>query len=131
MTLLGAPLSTLIPAGLAAASALVALYLLRPQRRRLEVPYARLWGLVAQEARATSVARRLRRWESLLLQLVLHRVLRVADRGTAREKHCQRPTPRRHPFLLVGQSSGQTAERCAVQRGAINSRGGEAWTVGE
>jgi hypothetical protein len=71
MTFLGAPLSTLLTAAGAASVTLVALYLLRPSRRRVEIPYARLWGLHVVEARATAIARRLRRWESLLLQLLI------------------------------------------------------------
>ena len=59
MTLLGAPLSTLLAAGGVTAAALVALYLLRPQRRRVDVPYLRLWGLVVREARSSALARRL------------------------------------------------------------------------
>ena len=93
MTLLGAPLSTLLPAAGAAAAALVALYLLKPARRRVEVPYARLWGLLARDARGVRVARRLRRWESLLLQLLIAGLILLAladprgDAGGARPRH--------------------------------------------
>lgn len=68
----------MLGAGAATTAALVALYLLRPQRRRIDVPYARLWGLVAREARSSAIARKLRRWESLLLQLLIASLLLLA-----------------------------------------------------
>jgi len=42
----GAPLAAVLPAAAAGAAALVALYLLKLRRRRLEVPFAELWKRV-------------------------------------------------------------------------------------
>ncbi len=111
MTLFGAPLSTLLPAGAAAAAALVGLYLLRPSRRRIEVPYARLWGLVAKEARSTATSRRLRRWESLLLQLVIAALILLALADP-------RAGTRGHPrhVILVDVSASMQAKDGAESR---------------
>jgi hypothetical protein len=107
MTLLGAPLSTLLPAAAGAAVALVALYLLRPSRRRVEVPYARLWGLHVVEARATAIARRLRRWESLLLQLVIAALILLA---LADPHLSTRGAPPRHLILVDTSASMQARD---------------------
>ena len=71
MTFAGAPLSLVLPAAAAGAAALVALYLLKLHRRRLEVPFADLWRRVLSETQSTALWKRLRRIVSLLLQLVL------------------------------------------------------------
>ncbi len=67
----GAPLSVVVPAAVAGASALVALYLLKLRRRRLEVPFADLWRRVLSETQSTALWKRLRRIVSLVVQLVL------------------------------------------------------------
>jgi hypothetical protein len=105
MTFLGAPLSTILPVAGAAAAALVALYLLRPARRRVEVPYARLWGLLVKEARATRVARRLRRWESLLLQLLIAALLLFA----LTDPHPGQQGARPRQVILVDTSASMQA----------------------
>lgn len=71
MTFAGAPLSLVGPALAAGAAALVALYLLKLRRRRLEVPFADLWRRVLSETQSTALWKRLRRLVSLLIQLVL------------------------------------------------------------
>jgi len=71
VTFAGAPLSLVGPALAAGAAALVALYLLKLRRRRLEVPFADLWRQVLSETQSTALWKRLRRIMSLLLQLVL------------------------------------------------------------
>jgi hypothetical protein len=70
MTFLGAPLSLVAPALAAGAAALVALYLLKLRRHRLEVPFADLWQRVLSETQSTALWRKLRRMISLLVQLV-------------------------------------------------------------
>jgi hypothetical protein len=105
MTFLGAPLSTILPVAGAAVTALVALYLLRPARRRVEVPYARLWGLLVKEARATRVARRLRRWESLLLQLLIAALILLA----LADPHPGRQGARPRQIILVDTSASMQA----------------------
>ena len=71
MTLAGAPLSLVGPAMAAGAAALVALYLLKLRRRRLEVPFAELWKRVLSETQSTALWKKLRRIVSLVVQLVL------------------------------------------------------------
>ena len=65
MTFAGAPLSVVGPALAAGAAALVALYLLKLRRRRLEVPFAELWRRVLSETQSTALWKRLRRIVSL------------------------------------------------------------------
>lgn len=74
----GAPTSLLLGLFAAGAAALTALYLLKLERRRLVVPYVRLWARVLGEQRTQALWRRLRRWVSLLVQLVLLGLLLVA-----------------------------------------------------
>jgi hypothetical protein len=59
-------------AGLAIAAGVIltGLYLLKLQRRRVMVPFAPLWAPAGGERRSERLARRLRRWLSLLLQLI-------------------------------------------------------------
>lgn len=85
---------------------MVALYLLRPQRRRVDVPYARLWGLVVREARSSAIARKLRRWESLLLQLLIAGLLLLAIAEPRLGEH----RARRHVILVDVSASMQAQE---------------------
>jgi len=78
MTFLGAPLATLGIAGAVGAATLVALYLLKMRRRRLEVPFAGLWAQVLRDTESTALWRRLRRLLSLLLQLAILATLVLA-----------------------------------------------------
>lgn len=71
MTFLGAPVSLVAPALAAGTAALVALYLLKLRRRRLEVPFADLWRRVVSESQSTALWKKLRRIVSLVVQLVL------------------------------------------------------------
>jgi VWA domain-containing protein len=71
VTFAGAPLSLVGPALAAGAAALVALYLLKLRRRRLEVPFADLWRRVLSETQSTALWKRLRRIVSLVVQLIL------------------------------------------------------------
>jgi hypothetical protein len=71
MTLLGLPAAQLAAIFAGAGGVLFALYLLRQRRRRLEVPFARLWQKVLHRSEATTLWHRLKRWLSLLLQLLL------------------------------------------------------------
>jgi hypothetical protein len=56
--------------GVGAGVVLTGLYLLKLQRRRVLVPFAPLWAPTGGERRSERLARRLRRWLSLLLQLI-------------------------------------------------------------
>jgi Mg-chelatase subunit ChlD len=71
LTFAGAPLSAIAPALGVGAAALVGLYLLKLRRRRLPVPFARLWARVLKESATTALHRRLRRLLSLLVQLLV------------------------------------------------------------
>jgi hypothetical protein len=74
----GLPPATVAGLGVAAAAALTGLYLLRLRRRRVLVPFAPLWLPVQGERRSQRLARRLRRWLSLLLQLVFAALVLLA-----------------------------------------------------
>jgi hypothetical protein len=74
----GLSVGTATALGLAGAAALTALYLLNPRRRRVVVAFAPLWQPSAGERRAVRWARRLRRWLSLALQLVVFGLLLFA-----------------------------------------------------
>ena len=78
MSFLGATMSALAPIMAAAAVAIAGLYLLRPRRPRLEVPFTRLWMSTLGRAAADSPWRRLRRLRSLLMQLGLVSLLGLA-----------------------------------------------------
>lgn len=71
ITLLGLPAGQLLAVLGAGAALLTVLYVLKQQRRRVEVPFAPLWQRVLQKTDATSLWRRLLRWLSLLVQLLL------------------------------------------------------------
>ena len=71
ITLLGLPAGQLFAVLGAGAALLTVLYVLKQQRRRVEVPFARLWQQVLRQSDATSLWRKLLRWLSLLIQLVL------------------------------------------------------------
>src|SRR2546423_10905855 len=68
-----AGLAPLAAAGVAAVGtvALVALYLLRERERRVAVAFVPLWDPGGGRRRMERMGRRLRRWLSLLLQLVV------------------------------------------------------------
>jgi hypothetical protein len=78
VTLAGAPLSTLAPAFAAIGGVLVALYVLKLRRRRVEVPFAGLWRKVLRDTESTALWRKLRRIVSLLVQLAVLALLLLA-----------------------------------------------------
>jgi Ca-activated chloride channel family protein len=73
MFFLGYGLAPLAAAGVAAVgtAALVALYLLRERERRVAVAFVALWDPGGGQRRLERIGRRLRRWLSLLLALVV------------------------------------------------------------
>lgn len=105
MTLLGLPAAQLLPAFAAGAGALTVLYLLKQRRRRVAVPFARLWQRVLKESESTALQRRLKRWLSLLLQLVLLALL-VLSLGDPRLSQSQAG---RTLVLLVDTSASMQA----------------------
>jgi hypothetical protein len=78
VTLAGAPLSTLGLAFAGLGGALVALYVLKLRRRRVEVPFAGLWRRVLKDTESTALWRKLRRLVSLLVQLAVLALLLLA-----------------------------------------------------
>ncbi|HEY3351741.1 MAG TPA: VWA domain-containing protein, partial [Polyangia bacterium] len=78
MTLFGLALGELLGLLGAGAGLLVVLYLLKLRRRRVEVPFARLWQQILGEKESTALFRRLKRWASLLVQLVFLALLLFA-----------------------------------------------------
>jgi hypothetical protein len=71
MTLTGLPLATLFALGAAALSLTVIFYILKLRRRPVAVPFAPLWHSVLGDKDASRLFSQLRRWLSLLLQLLL------------------------------------------------------------
>ncbi|HPH26090.1 MAG TPA: VWA domain-containing protein [Pseudomonadota bacterium] len=71
LLLLGLPLSQLLTVLGAGASLLTVLYLLKQQRRRIEVPFAQLWQKILSQTESRSWWRKLARFLSWLLQLLV------------------------------------------------------------
>lgn len=71
MEFLGVSPDRLLPLFGVAAAAVVGLYILKLRRRRLVVPFARLWDRVLEERPSSALFKHLRRVLSLLLQLLL------------------------------------------------------------
>lgn len=78
VTLFGLGAGQLVPVLLGGTAALTALYVLKQRRRRVEVPFSRLWQRVLRETESTSLWQHLRRWLSLLLQVLLLGLLVLA-----------------------------------------------------
>jgi hypothetical protein len=70
--------ATALAIGVVAGLVLTTFYLLKLRRRRVLVPFAPLWISVGGERRSERLARRLRRWLSLLLQLIFVALILLA-----------------------------------------------------
>ncbi len=105
MSFLGLAVQQLALIFAAAAVVLTALYLLKQQRRRVEVPFIRLWQQVLQRSEATSLWRKLLRLLSLLLQLFVLLLL-VLSLGDPRLGRSQRG---RTLVLLIDASASMQA----------------------
>ena len=105
MTLAGAPLSLVGGAFAAGGAMLVALYVLKLRRRRVEVPFAALWRKVLEDKESTALWRKLRRLISLALMLLLL-LLIVGAIGDPRLAASQRG---RTLVLLVDTSASMQA----------------------
>jgi hypothetical protein len=99
-------------------AAIVVLYLLRLQRKRVQVPFARLWNRVAAATPASRLFRALRRILSLLIQLTIAALIalalgrpELAEDGAASGRFgCSEPSPPappepRHTLLVVDVSA--------------------------
>src|SRR3954468_17481742 len=104
----------------AGAAALTGLYLLKLRRRRVVVPFAPLWVPHAGEQRSEQLARRLRRWLSLAVQLVLFGLvlLAAADPQPAAADRAGRSV-----VVLVDRSASMTAvDEPGTRLGAARAR---------
>jgi len=106
MTLLGLTLTQLaVVLGLTGAVATL-LYILKLRRRRVRVPFSKLWDRVLSEKESTSLFRRLKRLLSLLLQL-LFLFLLTAALGDPRLS--TEVLEGRHVILLIDTSASMKA----------------------
>jgi Ca-activated chloride channel homolog len=115
---------TALAAGAAAAVVLTGLYLLKLRRRRVLVPYAPLWVPAGGERRSERLARRLRRWLSLLVQLafVALILLAAADLQSARIDRSGRSL-----LILVDRSASMSAtDEDGTRLARARSGGGSA-----
>ena len=96
-------------AGVAVAAGVIltGLYLLKLQRRRVLVPFAPLWVPAGGERRSERLARRLRRWLSLLLQLIFVALVLLAA-ADPRSATAQRTG--RSLLILVDRSASMSAK---------------------
>lgn len=78
MNFLGLPLGTLVGVLGAVGAATVVLYILKLRRRALSVPFVALWRNAIAEKQASRLFSQLKRWLSLLLQLLMVGLLVLA-----------------------------------------------------
>ena len=133
MTLLGLATQQLGLIFAVAGIGLTTLYLLKQQRRRVDVPFIRLWQQVLQRSEATSWWRRLLRLLSLLIQLVVLALL-VLSLGDPRLGRSQRG---RTLVLLIDASASMQARLSAaggrelsrLQAAQAQARDGRLWLI--
>jgi Ca-activated chloride channel family protein len=95
--------------GLAAATVL--LYLLKLRRRRVEVPFSALWARVVEDRKSSSLFGALKRFFSLLVQLMILALIVLAlgnpELGglTACNYEKAAPPPKRHTLILLDASA--------------------------
>ncbi|MBX3250540.1 MAG: VWA domain-containing protein [Myxococcales bacterium] len=78
MTFTGLPLTTVLGILGGVGAAVVVLYLLKLRRRRVEVPFVKLWEQVLAEKQTTRLFSQLKRWLSLLVALAIVAALALA-----------------------------------------------------
>jgi hypothetical protein len=78
MVFAGLPLGTLLAIGAGFAALTVVLYILKLRRRPVPVPFTRLWQEVLAQKQSSSLFSQLKRWLSLLLQLLIVAALVLA-----------------------------------------------------
>ena len=112
----------------AAAAAVTALYLLRLRRRPVAVPWLHLWERVVAERATDRLWRRVRRWVSLLIALLVASLLVLALADLRFEAPAERGV---HTVLLLDASgSMQAREPGGEQRIELLRRTAEAWIDG-
>src|SRR5262245_58933387 len=112
---------------IAGAAALTALYLLNPRRRRVVVAFAPLWQAAPGERQAERWARRLRRWLSLALQLLLFGLLLVA---AADPRPSGADAAGRSVVVLVDRSASMAAGDEPGTRLGAAREGARRWLAG-
>jgi hypothetical protein len=105
VTFAGAPLPLVAAAFAVGGAALVALYILKLRRRRVEVPFSHLWRKVVRDTESVALWRRLRRLLSLCLQLLLLALLL----GALGDPHLGASTRGRSRVILVDTSASMQA----------------------
>ncbi|HTM44176.1 MAG TPA: VWA domain-containing protein [Polyangiaceae bacterium] len=106
MTLLGLPLGTLLELFAAAGGITLVLYILKLRRRPAIVVFAPLWSAAAGEKQSNALFSQLKRWLSLLLQLVLLALL-ISALGDPRLATVMRSA--RNVVLLIDASASMKA----------------------
>jgi hypothetical protein len=81
------------------------LYLLKPRRRRVEVPFGGLWRQVLTEADAASWGSRWRKWLSFLVMAMIAGTLLAALAQPVRPRLKTEPGPQAHVVLLLDRSA--------------------------
>ncbi len=91
-------------AGLGAAIALM--YLIKLRRRRVQVPYGAIWQAILSEASTRSLWQRLKRWLSLIVQLLVLVLLLFALRDP---RPADEAVEGRHVVIMVDTSASMAA----------------------
>jgi hypothetical protein len=86
--------------------AIVLLYMVKLRRRRIEVPYSVIWQKILLDRKARSLWQRLKRFASLLIQLLILLLLIVALRDPRPEGE---PTQGRHIILVMDTSASMAS----------------------
>lgn len=119
----GLPPSTLLPIGLAAAFAIVALYFLRQRRRAVAVPFVKLWEHVLRDEDSSRLFARIKQLFSLLLQLAILALLLLA---LADPRPGASPGEGRHFVVLVDASASMQATDVSGEKEPKRTRFDEA-----
>lgn len=106
MAFTGLPLAQLLVIAAGAAAVTITLYILKLRRRPVAVPFARIWDALFRERQNSELFSKLRRFLSLLLQLVLLSLL-VLSLGDPKSKSSVREG--RHLVVLVDCSASMKA----------------------
>jgi hypothetical protein len=102
----GLPAAATAAVALGAGAVLTGLYLLKLRRRRVLVSFAPLWAPAGGQPRSERLARRLRRWLSLLLQMLFAGLLLLA---AADPRRADAGRAGRTLLLLVDRSASMSA----------------------
>ncbi len=123
MVFAGLPLGTLLAIGAGFAALTVVLYVLKLRRRPVPVPFTRLWQEVLAQKQSSSLFSQLKRWLSLLLQLLIVAALVLA---LGDPKPAGHRTEGRTFVVLLDSSASMSATdekptRFAVAKDKLNS----------